>query len=154
MSRRHQRDDYAGAISFGAFLILVALFYIMNPGLLSEVTEFIHDFQLVRISGNFYWLEPSTNHPVLYNAAAEFCYIFGVVQAGVLALMFAGKSPTREKARAFSGIVFWLGMGYAFGMLSSGTLAWIPFVGAFIILAGVSIVIRSAILLVALRTRP
>ena len=153
MSRGYRRDDYAGAISFGIFLILIALFYIANPNLLSEVREFIHDLQLIPISGNIFWLGPSTNHPILYNAAAEFCYIFGVVQAGVLALMFLGKSPTREKARTFSGIVFWLGMGYAFGMLSIGTLAWIPFVGVFVILVGLSIVVRSAILLFAFRRR-
>ena len=153
MSRRYRRDDYAGAISFGIFLILIALFYIANPNLLGEVRDFIHDFQLIPISGNIFWLGPSTNHPILYNAAAEFCYIYGVVLAGVLALMFLGKSPAREKARTFSGIVFWLGLGYAFGMLSIGTLAWIPFLGVFIILVGLSIVIRSGILLFAFRTR-
>jgi hypothetical protein len=154
LSRRYRRNDYAGAISFGMFLILIALFYIANPNLLSEVREFIRDFQLVPVSGNMFWLGPSTNHPILYNAAAEFCYIFGVVQVGVFALLFAGKSPIREKARTFSDIVFWLGLGYAFGMISIGTLAWISFVGAFIILVGLSIVIRSVILLFAFRRRP
>ena len=153
MSRRYRQDDYAGAISFGVFLILIAVFYIADPNLLSEVTEFIRDFKLVPISGSFSWLEPSTGHPVLYNAAAEFCYIFGLVQVGVLALMFAGRSSIRGKARTFSDVIFWLGAGYAFGILLSGTLAWISFVGALIILLGLSIVIRSAILFFAFRPR-
>ena len=147
----YRRDDYAGGISFGVFLILIAVFYIANPNLLNEVTDFIRDFKLVPISGDLSWFEPSSNHPILYEAAAEFCYIFGLVQVGVLAMMLAGRSSTRGKARTFSGIIFWLGAGYAFGILSSGTLAWISFVGVLIILLGLSIVIRSAILFFAVR---
>jgi len=153
VSRRYREDDHAGGISFGIFLILIAAFYIANPNLLSEVTQFIRDFKLVPISGNFSWLEPSGDHPVLYNAAAEFCYIFGLVQVGVLALMFAWRSSIRGKARIFSDVIFWLSAGYAFGMLSSAKLAWISFVGALIILLGLSIVIRSSILLFAIRPR-
>lgn len=151
MARRHRQDDYAGAISFGAFLILLAVFYLTIPNLLGEGRAFIRDFNLVQISENFWWLEPSTNHPVLYNAAAQFCCLFGLVQVVVLALLFAKKSSVRRKARTFSDIIFWLGAGYVFGILSNGTLAWSPFLGALIVLAGASIVARSTILLFAFR---
>jgi hypothetical protein len=147
LARRHRQDDYAGAISFGAFLILVAVFYLTIPSLLSEARSFIHDFRPVEISQNFWWLEPSTNHPVLYNTAAQFCYLLGLVQFVVLALLFTKKSSVRRKARTFSDIIFWLGAGYVFSILSNGMLAWMPFLGALIVLVGISIVIRSTILL-------
>ena len=85
------------------------MFYLTNPNLLSEAVAFIHDFKLVQISQNFWWLEPSTNHPVLYSAAAQFCYVFALVHVAIL--------------------IF----------------------GATIVLLGISIVIRSTIILFAFR---
>ena len=153
MARHYREDEYAGAISFGAFLILLAMFYMTMPNLQSEGWAFIQDFKPIQISQNFWWIEPSTNHPVLYDAAALFCYLFGLVHVAVLALLFATKSSVRGKARTFSNIIFWLGAGYVFSILSSGALAWIPFIGALIVLGGISIVIRSTILMVAFRHR-
>jgi hypothetical protein len=153
MERRHRRDDPARGISSGAFLILLAVFYLVSPSLLGEAVAFIHDFKLVQISQNFWWLEPSTNHPVLYSAAAQFCYVFALVHVAILILRFARASPTRGKAKTLSDIIFWLGAGYVFGILSSGTLAWLSFLGATIVLLGISIVVRSTILLFAFRHR-
>ena len=151
LTRRRREDDYAGAISFGAFLILFAVFYLTYPSLASEARAFIRDFRPVEISQNFWWLEPSGNHPILYNAAEQFCYLFGFVQVAILGLKLAKRSSIREKARTFSDIIFWLGAGYVFGMLSSGALAWIPFLGVLIVLVGISIVARSTVLLIAFR---
>jgi hypothetical protein len=97
--------------------------------------------------------EPSTNHPILYTAAAQFSYIFALVDVLVLALLFAGRSSTRGKARTFSSIIFWLGAGYVLGILATGTLEWISFLGALVVLIGISIVVRSTILLLASRRR-
>lgn len=153
MTRRRREDDYAGAISFGAFLILLAAFYLTNPSLPSEATAFIRDFKPVEISQNFWWLEPSSNHPILYSAAEQFCYLFGFVQVAILGLKLAKRSSIREKARTFSDIIFWLGAGYVFWTLSSGALAWIQFLGVLIVLVGISIVARSTVLLIAFRRK-
>ena len=151
MARRHRQDDPAGGISFGSFLILLAVFYLTSPNLLNEAVTFIHDFKLVQIAQNFWWLEPSTNHSVLYSAAAQFCYVFALVHVVILVLRSAKMLSTRGKAKTFSDIVFWLGAGYVFGILSSGTLAWLSFLGATIVLLGISLVVRSTILLFAFR---
>jgi hypothetical protein len=127
------------------------VFYLTNPNLLREAETFIRDFRLVQISQNFWWLEPSTNHPVLYSAAAQFCYVFALVHVAILFLRFAKASSTRGKAKTFSDVIFWLGAGYVFGILSTGTLAWLSFLGATIVLLGISIVVRSTILLFAFR---
>jgi hypothetical protein len=154
LTHRQRRDGFAGAISFGAFLILLAVSYLTNPNILGEVEAFVRDFKLVQITQNFSWLAPSSNHPVLYNAASQFCYIFGLIQVGVLALLLVKASSARQKTRTVSDILFWLGAGYLFGILSNGTFPWISFIGALIILIGVGIVLLSTILLVVFRRQP
>jgi hypothetical protein len=149
---RYQRDD-VGWISFGAFLILIAIIYLTTPNIVSEVRDFALDFKLVQLFPNIWWPVPSSNHPVLYNAAEMFCYAFGLVELGILGLRFAKRSPIRGKAEASSSVVFWLGAGYVLGMLSQGVLSWLSFLGALIILIGISIVVRSLILMFA-RRRP
>jgi hypothetical protein len=144
MTRRHPRDEFAGAISF---LILLAVTYLRNPNIVSETEEFVRDFKPVQVSQNFWWLAPSSNHPILYSAASQFCYIFGLVQVVVLGLLFVRASSNRQRTRTFSDVIFWLGAGYMFGILSSGSFPWISFLGALIILVGICIVVRSTILL-------
>jgi len=146
----YRRDPYGrddtGWISFGAFLIIVALIYLTTPNIVREVEAFFRDFQLEQIFNNFWWFVPSTNHPVVYGAAEKFCYLFGIVQLGIIALKFAKRSSIHAKAETASSIVFWFGMGYLLSLLAGGTLSWISFLAGFIILVGVSIIIRSLIL--------
>jgi hypothetical protein len=143
---RYGRDD-TGWVSFGAFLIIVAVIYLTTPSIVGEVEAFIHDFQLEQIFNNFWWFVPSTSHSVVYGAAEKFCYLFGVVQLGIMALKFAKRSSIHAKAETASGIVFWFGMGYLLSLLAGNTVSWISFLAGFIILVGVSIIIRSLILL-------
>jgi hypothetical protein len=116
-----------------------------------EVNAFVSDFHLVELFQNFWWYVPSTNHPVLYTAAEQFCYAFGVVQVVILGLKFAKGSSTHGKAETVSSIVFWLGAGYILGLLSQGVLSWLPFIAGLIVLIGVSIVARALVLVFAAR---
>jgi len=147
----YHRDD-TGWISFGAFLIIVAVIYLRTPGLLSEAKAFVSDFRLVELFQNFWWFVPSSNHPVLYNAAEQFSYAFGLVQILVLGLEFARRSSTHRKAETFSSIVFWLGAGYILGLLSQGVLTWLSLIAGLIILVGISIVARALVLVFARHT--
>jgi hypothetical protein len=147
----YHRDD-TGWISFGAFLIIVAVIYLRTPGLLSEAKAFMSDFRLVELFQNFWWFVPSSNHPVLYNAAEQFSYAFGLVQILVLGLEFARRSSTHRKAETFSSIVFWLGAGYILGLLSQGVLIWLSLIAGLIILVGISIVARALVLVFARHT--
>ena len=144
----YRRDD-TGWISFGAFLIIIAVIYLKTPGLLSDAKAFVTDFRLVELFQNFRWFVPSSNHPVLYHAAEEFCYAFGLVQILVLGLDFARRSSTHRKAETFSSIVFWLGAGYILGLLSQGVLTWLSLIAGLIILVGISIVARALVLVFA-----
>lgn len=144
----YRRDDTSW-ISFGAFLIIIAVLYLRTPGLVSGVNAFVHDFRLVQVFQNFYWFMPSTNHPLLYAAAEQFCYAFGLVHIAVLGLEIAKGSSTHRKARASSSIVFWLGAGYILSLQSQGALSWLSFIASLIILMGVSIVVRALVLVFA-----
>ena len=149
----YRRDD-TGWISFGAFLIIVAVIYLTTPNLSHEINAFMRDFQMVEVFQNFWWFVPATNHPVLYGAVERFCYVFGVVQIGILGLRFATRSSIYGKAGTFSSVVFWLGAGYVAGLLSQGVLSWLSFIAALIILIGISIVVRSLVLTFAPRRSP
>jgi hypothetical protein len=144
----YHRED-TGWISFGAFLIIIAVIYLKTPGLLSEAKAFVTDFRLVELFQNFWWFVPSSNHPVLYYAAEEFCYAFGLVQILILGLDFARRSSTHRKAETFSSIVFWLGAGYILSLLSQGVLTWLSFIAGLVILVGISIVARALVLVFA-----
>ena len=146
----YHRED-TGWISFGAFLIIIAVIYLKTPGLLSDAKAFVTDFRLVELFQNFRWFVPSSNHPVLYYAAEQFCYAFGLVQILVLGLDFARRSSTHRKAETFSSIVFWLGAGYILSLLSQGVLTWLSFIAGLVILVGISIVARALVLVFARR---
>ena len=154
--RRQSRNEYhrddTGWISFGAFLIIVAVIYLRTPSLLPEAKAFVSDFRLVELFQNFWWFVPSGNHPVLYDAAEQFSYAFGLVQILVLGLEFARRSSTHRKAETFSSIVFWLGAGYILGLLSQGVLTWLSLIAGLIILVGISIVARALVLVFARHT--
>ena len=147
----YRHRDETGWISFGAFLIIIAVIYLRTPGLLSEAKAFVGDFHLVQLFQNFSWFVPSSNHPVLYDAAKQFCYAFGIVQVLILGLEFARRSSTHRKAETVSSIGFWVGAGYVLSLLSQGALTWLSFIAGLIILVGISIVARALVLVFARR---
>ena len=151
--RRYYRDQDTGWISFGAFLIIVAVIYLITPNIGREVEAFFRDLRLVQIFRGFSLPLPSGSHPVVYMAAQTFCYAFGLVQIGILGLRFAAGSSVHGKGETFGGVVFWLGAGYIIGLLSQDVLSPISFLGALIVLVGVSIIGR-ALLVIALPRRP
>lgn len=139
------RGDDTGWISFGAFLIILAVIYLTTPNIGQEIKSFVLDFQLVKVFENFWWFEPVHAHPVLYTAAEHFCYAFGVVQLGILGLRFAKGSSIHGKAQTFSGIISWLGAGFLLSLLIQETLAWSSFIAGLVILVGISILARALV---------
>lgn len=152
--RDPSRRDDTGWISFGAFLIIVAVIYLTTPNIVHEVEAFIRDFKLVEVFQNMWWFVPVSNHPVVYGAAERLCYYFGVVQVGILALRFALGSSIHGKAETFSSVIFWLGAGYIISLLSQGILSWLSFLGAIVIVIGLSIILRSLVVMFAPRRSP
>ena len=75
-----KKSNWIGLLSFGFFILLFALFFIIVPDYSSKVTDFFKDFELVEIALNFYLPAPLHRHPLVYETVMRFCIIFGFFQ--------------------------------------------------------------------------
>ena len=135
--------DRLGFVSFGFFLIIVGVIFLITPNLHEEAVAFFQDFKLEEVYPNVYFPAPASSHPIIYRAAMRFCIAYALFQIAILALKFVLRDSLDSKAETLSGIVFWLGAGYLLNMLSVETINWFPFLGGLIIFAGLSLVVRS-----------
>ena len=153
--RQHENRDLLGLVSFGFFLLLVGVIWIVTPDFSQKVVNFFKDFELEEeIFPNVFLPAPADSHPVVYTALSRFCFVFGLFQIAILVLRFFFRDPIDKMAGTFSGIVFWLGVGFVSNMLADGAIKWFGFLGWFIVVIGLSIVVRSLLVLlfeVALR---
>ena len=145
--RRREKRDILGLASFGFFLLLIGVIWIITPNISEEVVDFFKDFGLKKAFPNVFLPAPAHSHPVVYTAVARFCFAFGLFQILILVLRFAFREPVERMAGTISGIVFWLGAGFVSNMLSARTIRWFGFVGWLIVLIGLSLVIRSLVVL-------
>ena len=142
-------DSWIGLLSFGFFILIFALFFLVVPEYSTKVSEFLQDFQLEEVSSNISFPAPANHHPVVYEAVMQFSAIFGVFQFFVLALRLYYGSSTSKIAETCSNITLWLGDAYMFSyLLLRGTAnAWFPFIGGIIAVFGFSLIVRSLIVL-------
>ena len=155
--RRHERQDKLGLASFGFFILLVGVIWVITPDLFQKIIDFFKDFKLEEeIFPNVPFPAPARpyRHLVVYTALARFCFVFGLFQIVILVLRFFFRESLDKVAGAFSGVVFLLGVGFVSNLLAAGTIGWFGFFGWFIAFIGLSIVVRSLLVLlfeVALR---
>jgi len=155
--RRHEKRDILGFASFGFFILLIGVIWIITPNLLQRVTDFLKDFTLEKeVFPNVFLPAPAHpyRHIVVYAALARFCFVFGLFRIVILVLKFFFRESLNRVAGAFSGIVFWLGVGFVSNLLADGAIEWFGFLGWFIVFIGLSLVVRSFLVLlfeVALR---
>jgi len=134
-----------GLISFGFFLILVGFIWLNTPGLKDAVVAFIKDFQLKQAFPNVYLPAPESewNHKVVYGAFQQFCVGYGLFQIVVLVLRFVFGSSISDKAGTVSSFVFWLGLSFFVGLLLTEAVVWFAFLAGFIVVVGLSIIVRG-----------
>lgn len=153
--KQHEKRDILGLASFGFFLLLVGVIWLITPNLSQAVVDFFNSFTLEKeVFPNVFLPSPTGRHPVVYTALARFCFVFGLFQIAILVLRLFFREPTDKVAGTFSGIVFWLGVGFVSNLLAAEALEWFGFLGWFIVFIGVSLVVRSLLVLlfeVALR---
>jgi len=146
--RQHEKQDILGLASFGFFLFLVGVIWVTTPNLSKEVIDFFKDFKPEKeIFPNVFLPAPTHHHPVVYTAIARFCLGLGIFQIFILFLRLFFREPMDKLAGTFSGVIFWLGAGSVANMLSAGTIKWFVFIGWIIVLIGLSLVIRSLVVL-------
>lgn len=139
-----RRDEHLlGWLSFGAFLIIVGVIFLITQNLTGQIKTFFKDFKLEQVSGNFYFPAPQNPHPTLYGAVAMFCLAFSVYQVLLLFLKFALGADLKQRTETFTSIIFWLTTSFAVTMLKNETIEWLLFVAVLIVLVAVVIIIRS-----------
>jgi len=153
--RRREERDIFGLTSFGFFLLLIGIIWIITPNLYQEVVDFFNSFTRTKeIFPNVFLPYPVGNHRVVFTALARFCFVFGLFQIAILVLRFFFREPLNRIAGTFSGMVFWLGAGFVSNLLATRAIEWFDFIGWLIVLIGLALVVRSLLILlfeVALR---
>jgi hypothetical protein len=156
-------EGLISAVSAGLFFVLVGIIFIINQDLWSKIQEFINSFTIAKVANT------SVNLPVpsspaaytaVYSAAFQFALGIGALQILVLAMRLTIGSRIRRTAQNVGSLVFWFGTAYALstlaGMKSTLTLSqqqniWFQFWAIIIILIGLSLIARSAVLLAVRR---
>jgi hypothetical protein len=141
IEKKHSKPtDWLGLISFGFFLVLLGLMWIITPGLQEDIVAFFTDFELKTLTGGIVFPAPRTTHPVLYTAATQVSFVMGVLGVAVLVIRFALHDSLNRKAETISSIVFWFGAAFFLNMLRVEAIGWFGFLGAMIITLGLSII--------------
>ncbi|MEM3731849.1 MAG: hypothetical protein QW667_06470 [Candidatus Bathyarchaeia archaeon] len=137
--------DFLGILSFGFFLMLFGIIWMLTPNYSEEVVNFFKDFHLEHITENIALPAPQHNHPTVYSAAMYFCLVYGVFSIVILALRFFFHESLNRKAETISGIAFWLNLSFFLNMLANESIGWFGFLAGVIISVGLSIIVRSLV---------
>lgn len=149
---RYQRSDPLDRVSLGAFLLLLGVIWVTTPNFAEEIRLFFSDIRLLEVAENIFIPAPRSNHPVLYGALAFLALAVGVTQIAVSVARLVIRSPPWRIARSVSAIVFYLGAGYVLLQLQREALGFSSFLAVFVILIGISIILRGVIM--AILPRP
>lgn len=147
-------ESVFSAISAGVFFILVGAIFVTTPDLFNRILDFFQGFSIVRVPNTVVYL-PAPDFPrahlAVYSALTKYSFAWSFFQIIILALRFFAGSPLKKKAETVSNLVFWLGTSWLTRQFLNETVtttAWFVFWSGIIILGGVSLVIRAAILAV------
>jgi len=163
--RRMVGEGLISAVSAGLFFVLVGIIVVINQNLWSKIVEFVNSFTTARvanISVNLPVPSSPAAYTAVYSAAFQFALGIGALQILVLTMRLSIGSPIRRTAQNVGSSVFWFGTAYALCNLADmkSTLAlsqqrdmWFQFWAVIIILIGLSLMVRAAVLLVAGRHR-
>lgn len=144
--KRYSRSTgWLSTLSFGFFLILFGVIWIITPNFSSEVIDFAKDFHLEHLSEHIVLPAPKESHPVVYTAAMQFCLVLGVFQIVILVLRFIFHDSLDTKSGTVSNIAFWFSAGFFLNMLSNRSIDWFGFIAGLIISIGLAIIASSLV---------
>jgi hypothetical protein len=158
-------EGLISAVSTGLFFVLVGVIFIINQNLWSKIQEFLNSFTIARVANTSVNLpvpSPPAAYTAVYSAAFQFALGIGALQILILAMRLTIGSRIRRTAQTVGSLVFWFGTAYALSILAGtkSTFAlsqqqtmWFQFWAAIIILIGLSLIARAAVLLAARRFR-
>jgi len=143
--RYSRRTGWLSTLSFGFFLILFGVIWIITPDFSSEVIDFAKDFHLEHLTEHVVLPAPKESHPDLYTAAMQFCLVFGVFQIAVLVLRFIFHDSLDKKSGTISNIAFWFSTSFFLNMLANKSTGWFGFLAGLIISIGLAIIASSVV---------
>ena len=150
----HQ-ESVLNAISVGTVFILLGLVYVLAlpTSLWDRVVGFFGSLTTRPFPGTSISLPVPINpgaHAVFYTAIFQFCLGVALLQILILAIRVIWKSPVKRTAETTGNLVFWFGASFivaTFLNASTNTSMWFAFWGAFLIIAGFSLLARVAVIL-------
>lgn len=153
LSNKKEQKDLIDIITFGLFIILIGIFFLITPDLLNRILFFFKDLELKKYSTFIYIPYPKSEHSILFNTLYNFCLFFAIIHIPILAARFILKDPVDKKGDTFSGLIFWFGAAYIINSLLENNIGWIEFIGYLIVLIGITLVISSSVKLSAYISR-
>jgi len=139
------RTDWIALASVGFFIMLLGAIWLFTPNLTEETANFARDIATNRqnLTESIVLPAPIENHPVVYTAAMQFCFIYGVFQIVILAVrLFLGERIHRA-IDAAPGITFLFVAGYFLNLLTNESIAWFGFIAGIIVSVGIAIIVAS-----------
>ena len=124
-----------GAVSIGAFLIIIAVTWMYHPWLPSEILAYFKSF------GTFGY--PVAPPLILFKPTIFFAYVLGIwllVLAGIRAIAHVGGVSSDA-----AGGVFWIFCSYFLGLYAQGGISAWMIIPVLVILLGILITISSLV---------
>ena len=145
VKKRSEGTNWLSLLSLGLFLMLLGTIWTATPNLTEDVGTFVDpkNWHLKNMTENIAFPEPKINHPILYTAAMQFCFIFGALQIAILVLRFVFHESVNRKAETVSGIAFWFSISLFLSMLTSVSIPFFGFISGVIISAGLALLTSS-----------
>jgi len=144
-NRHFKSTGRLSTLSFGFFLILFGVIWIITPDFSSEVIDFVKDFHFEHLTEHVVLPAPEHSHPVVYTVAMQFCLVFGAFQVLILILRFIFHDSLDKKGGTISNVAFWFSTSFFLNMLANKSIDWLGFLAGFIISVGLAIIASSLV---------
>jgi hypothetical protein len=149
---RKSQEGLFGAISAGFFFLLVGILFVVTPDLFGAIIDFFTDFKIVDVPHTNIMLPApqfSRLHLTVYEAAGQFSVALAVFQIVILALRFVIPSSWGKRAETVGNFVYWAGASFLIQSFLIENTQWFVFWSTIIILIGVSLIVRAAVMAIS-----
>ena len=144
------------AISVGTVFILFGLVFVLAlpNNLWDRTVAFFSSFTTREVTGLNITLPAPMNpsaHTVFYTAVFQFSLGIALLQILILVLRIGFRSPIGRVAETIGNLVFWFGATYLQSVYLNSTTTlseWFMFWAAVMVVVGLSIIARAAILII------
>lgn len=149
---KHQEGLFT-AISAGFFFLLVGILFVITPNLFDGIMDFFSDFGIVNVPNtdiSFLGLESPAAHTTVFQVAGQFSIALAVFNLFILALRFVIPSSWGKRSETVGNLIQWIGTYFLIQtFLVITNPQWFAFWSTIIILAGVSLIARAAVMAVS-----